>query len=165
MWNGLPENKLSKSWLAPTQLCTNRFSDQTNQLATSLAPGFSSRQDSKQSSEQYITRLLVPWMKTVNPFASTTFQSRLRLYESAFKLIKSIPLVSAVLQRWAGLKHQESKRSILHCIKTQKRRVMLGNLLLMLPTYYLAGTYLSTCKIQMKKVYKCNTLRFKTRKG
>lgn len=54
MWTGLPENKLSKSWLAPTQLCTSWFSDQTNQLATSLAPGFSSRQDSKQSSEQYI---------------------------------------------------------------------------------------------------------------
>lgn len=50
-WNSLPENKLPKNWLAPTKLCTSWFSDQTNQLTTSLATGFSSRQDGKQSSK------------------------------------------------------------------------------------------------------------------
>lgn len=51
MWNSLPENKLPKNWLAPTKLCTSWFSDQTNQLTTSLATGFSSGQDGKQSSK------------------------------------------------------------------------------------------------------------------
>lgn len=48
LWKGFPQNKPPKNWLAPIKLYSSSFSDQTEELKTSLATDFSGRSDGKQ---------------------------------------------------------------------------------------------------------------------
>lgn len=84
MWNGLPENKLPKNWLAPTKNCVLDDSQikQTNSQPAWLQVLVADRMVSR-AVNRYINKI------SGNLFVSTTFPSRLWLCMSAFKLINS----------------------------------------------------------------------------